>query len=136
MHFNHDGPVPESAGSAEFVVRLDRPSGKAVVVDRYIILFQGTATIGTDYDDIGVRSLTIRPGETEATFSVVIFDDEENEDDETFEVGITEGQYGRVDSSDADTATGTIADDDDTPSTAIILSVNQDTVDRRVKRLR
>ena len=95
------------------MVRLDRPSGKAVDVDRYIT-YQGTATIGTDYGDTGVRSLTIPPGETEATFSVVIFDDEENEDDETFEVGITRGQYGRVDSS-ADTATGTIADDDDTP---------------------
>ena len=126
VYFNHDGPVPESAGSAEFVVRLDRPSGKAVNVDRNLT-FQGTATIGTDYVGPTVRSLFIPPGETEATFSVVIFDDEENEDDETFEVRITRGQYGLIDSS-ANTATGTIADDDDVLSTAIILSVSRDTV--------
>ena len=126
VYFNHDGPVPESAGSAEFVVRLDRPSGRTVDVDRNLT-FQGTATIGTDYVGPTVRSVIIPPGETEATFSVVIFDDEENEDDETFEVRITRGQYGLIDSS-ANTATGTIADDDDVLSTAITLGVSRDTV--------
>ena len=127
VYFNHDGPVLESAGSAEFVVRLDRPSGKAVDVDRYIFAASRyTATIGVDYDDIGVRSLVIPPGETEAVFTVVIFDDEEREEDETFAVGITRGQYGLVDSS-ADTATGTIADDDPIFPTAIVLSASPDT---------
>ena len=127
VYFNHDGPVLESAGIAEFVVRLDRPSGKTVDVDRYIFAASRyTATIGVDYDDIGVRSLVIPPGETEAVFTVVIFDDEEREEDETFAVGITRGQYGLVDSS-ADTATGTIDDDDPILPTAITLSASPDT---------
>ena len=128
LYFNHDGPVPESEGRAEFLVRLDGPSGKTVDVDTFITVPpQGTATIGTDYEDPGVKSLYIPPGETEATFSIVIVNDDEKEEDETFAVGITRGNYGLVDNN-AWIATATIADDDDILPTAIILSAVPDEV--------
>ena len=127
IHFNHDGPVPESAGSVEFVVRLDRPSGRDVDVDWSITdPPQGTATIGVDYHDTGTLFHVIPQGEMEATFTVEIFDDDEREEDETFAVRIFEALYGSIDPS-ADTAFATIADDDEVPPTAIILSASPDT---------
>ena len=138
VYLNHDGPVPESAGGAEFVVRLDRLSGKTVDVDAETTYRTGSgaASPGFDYDDPpgadyrarGVRSLIIPPGETEGFFSIEIFDDEEKEGDETFSVLISRGQYGRINNA-AYTAEATIADDDNILPTAIILSSAPDTVD-------
>ena len=81
------GNVDERDGSIKFTARLDRASGK-----RVLALASdpgtGTATVGEDYSEFDGQMLVIEPGELSATFDVQVYEDDAEEGDETFTVGI------------------------------------------------
>ena len=78
--------VAEEAGRALFTVSLSEPSTEAVTVE--YATADGTAHSGSDYT---ARSgtLTFRPGETGRKIAVPVLDDNAEEGDETFTVGLT-----------------------------------------------
>ena len=73
--------VPETAGTAVFTVLLSRPSPRPVEVTYETL--DGTAQAGADYAATAGK-LTFAPGQTEATVSVPVLDDEVVENVETF----------------------------------------------------
>ncbi len=119
--------VSRSEGSAgiDFQVRLGSPSGQHVTV-RYQTA-DGTARQGEDYTAISPsRVLGFAPGETEKTISVSLKDDEvfEGNEGETFTLRLTSPTNATV---PADTATGTITEND-TESTTVQLTLNPTTI--------
>ena len=139
-----DAGVREDEGPITFTVTLSGASGSPVTVD--YAMEDGTATggvesDGADYESVPsgrlvFRQLVFRPGETQQTFTVDVFDDESAEGEETFTVRLlrvsgdvfddelddelAEGEIRRVDGElgmdmegmDLDSAVGTIMDDD------------------------
>ena len=100
-------------GTAEFAVTLNRASNQTVTV-----LFRtadGTADAGVDYDAAS-GTLTFAPGSTRETIDVQTLDDDIDERDETFTVTLR-GPTGATLADD--TAIGTIADNDDTPTLSV-----------------
>ena len=99
----------EEGDSLTFTVTLNRAvQGGLTVTPSFT---DGTATKGTDYtENTGALSFTGTAGETQ-TFTVATTEDEVVEADETFTVSLSvSGTSGAVTA--ADTATGTINDDD------------------------
>ena len=123
------GSVAENAdpAEAEFTVTLTAASGKTVTV-RYATA-DGTAaggsscTSGRDFRSTS-GTLTFRPGEAlTQTVPVPICDDALDEaDDETFTLILSSPSNATLQSG-GDTATGTIADDDDPPSLSFVSDV-------------
>ena len=110
--------VAEDAGSMDFTVSLDAESSKEITVD--YATSDGTATAGKDYNAVSLITLTFAAGETEKTFTVTIKEDDIDEDNETFIVRLSApvnaafaGDVSAIE------ATGTITDNDDTPSLSI-----------------
>lgn len=102
------GPVP-----AAFKVTLSGPSGKPISID--VAAADGTAVAGRDYLP-GGATLSFAPGETEKEFAVSILGDVVDETDETITVTLSNPvnvTIGRA------SATGTIVDDDASPSVSI-----------------
>ncbi|MCY3672340.1 MAG: hypothetical protein OXH14_14860 [Alphaproteobacteria bacterium] len=110
-------------GAMTFTVTLDRavPGGLTVTPD----FTDGTAAKGVDYTE-NTTALTFAgtAGETQ-TFTVATTEDDLAEGQETFTVGLTVSGTA-VTVTAADTATGTI-DDDDQPPDSITLTVDADT---------
>ena len=102
--------------NATFTVSLSGPSGRTVTVAWAANSGTGdTATEGTDYTT-GSGTLTFSAGETEKSIDVAVNGDTLDEPDETFTVTLSNQTIATL--SDA-TGTGTIKDDDDTPSLGV-----------------
>ena len=100
--------------NANFVVTLSAPSGKPITVN--YITAANTAAAGTDYV-IANNTLTISPGFTSGTISVLVIGDTIDENDETFTLNLTGAS--NVTLPAMPTATGTIIDDDPLPTATI-----------------
>lgn len=111
---NDDGPllsvadvsVPENAGPAVFTVTMSAPSPNLVTFR--VKTTDGTATSLDDYSQVSTIA-SIAPGQTSATFSVTIYNNNVIEPDETFSFDVTNILGGQA----GDThAVGTISNDD------------------------
>ncbi len=78
--------VVENVGSAAIVVKLSEPAGQIITVA--YTTNNGTATAGTDYTAQSA-TLTFNPGETSQIINVPINDDSLDEDDEAFNLTLT-----------------------------------------------
>ena len=97
-----------------FTVALDAASGRAVTVD-YGVDTTSTATAGTDFTDLS-GTLTFAAGETSQTLTVTVRGDELDEANETVVLKLSNAGNASLDTA---TATGTITDDDASPSLSI-----------------
>jgi len=126
---NDDLLVPEisinsPAGVAEnnavtpivFTVTLSQVSAQDVVV--HYATANGTATAGQDYTAPTNGTLTIPAGQTTGTISVGLLDDTADEPDQTFTVTLSAPTNGTL-KADKETGTGTILDNDATPTISI-----------------
>ncbi|MCY4422707.1 MAG: hypothetical protein OXC06_06510, partial [Acidimicrobiaceae bacterium] len=103
-----------------FTVRLDRPSGRDVSVDYETVdLAAGdnAATAGADYRGVS-GTATIAAGDLSATVAVNTVEDRLDEATERFEFRLSSPD-GAVLATGADTALGSIIDDDDPPAVRI-----------------
>jgi len=105
--------IPENAGPAAFIVRLDRPGVRPVTVDFTTVA--GEAVAGADFTAAG-GTLTFAPGETEKTIQVGLTDDALDESDESFSVQLSNVTHGVLDGL---SATASIADDDPPPALSV-----------------
>ena len=114
--------VSEGAAGAtlSFAVGLDAASGKQVTV-RYADAGDGTATSNEDYTALAAGTLTFAAGETTQTVEVTVRGDTADEPDETVRVTLSDPVNATV-AEGAQTAAGTIEDDDDAPSATLALS--------------
>jgi bacillolysin len=112
-----DASVTEGASgtvTASFQVTLSPASARTVTVS--VVTTNGTATAPGDYSASGPTTLTFAPGETTKTFSVSVAGDTTDEDDESFNVSLSNP----FDATIADgSGVGTIADDDSPPGMSI-----------------
>ncbi|MCY4284104.1 MAG: hypothetical protein OXC65_02050, partial [Thiotrichales bacterium] len=93
-----------------FTVTLSTASGRNVVVPYTLT---GTASAGADYTTPDPLSVTIAPGDTEATITVPVKGDLLDESDETIVVTLQDSEYAKVASqAGAGVGTGRITDDD------------------------
>ena len=122
-----DDPVPEleiSGGAASegetmgFAVTLSGSTARTVTVD--YATTDGSATAGADYGSVS-GTLTFSPGESSATVSVDIVDDETYEPDETFVARLSSPVNAAIATGEA---TGTILDDDEQPAAVAVLPEN------------
>ncbi|MDE0523462.1 MAG: cadherin-like beta sandwich domain-containing protein [Boseongicola sp.] len=103
----------EDDGKIEFAVTLDAASGEAVTVD--YATSDGSAKAGTDYAAAS-GTLEFAAGETSETVEVTLADDALAEGDETFKVTLSNVSDASIAISEA---TGTIEDDEGTPTLTI-----------------
>ena len=104
--------------SLEFTVSLDAASGRQVTVG-YADAGTGTATSGTDYTAISAGTLTFAAGETAKTLTVLVTGDTTDEPDETVVVSLSGAANAVISTA---SGTGTITDDDATPTVTLALS--------------
>ena len=114
-----DVTVDESAGTADFTIVLSQAATNTVTVRAATSNGTGTghATAGSDYTAVD-RTFVITPGQTSAIVQVQITDDTDDESDETFTLTLSSPTGATLDTT-ADSATGTITDDDVTPEISI-----------------
>lgn len=101
--------VERAAGSltsADFAVRLSRPAEGWVRVDYRTL--EGSAADGRDFDGVA-GTLSIPPGGIVSTIRVPVFGDDGAEQDETFELELSNAHGATIQHG---TATGTIVNDD------------------------
>ena len=110
-----DARVQEDAGYLRFPVNLGVASAKTVTV-RYGTA-DGTATAGSDYTTTN-GTLTFSVGTRAETIEVPVTDDSLDEDEEQFTVTLSNAVNATLDTN-AQTATGTITDDDGSPELSI-----------------
>ena len=108
-----DANATEGDEQITFTVRLNVASSLEVMVDWTTA--DGTAEEGTDYAET-TGTLTFDALETEQTVTVPLLDDALDEADETFTVALSNAVNATLDDAEA---TGTIADNDDTPALTI-----------------
>ena len=100
----------ESVGTVELEVRLSGASAQTVTVDYGTE--DASAIAGEDYTETS-GTLTFGPGATARTIEVVVIDDAEDEQEETFEVTLSGAWNATLSGGQAElTGTATIADDD------------------------
>ena len=109
-----DQSAAEGAGTLAFTVTLSPASGQEVTVG--YATAGGTATEGTDYTAAS-GTLTFAAGETTKTVTVTLADDTLDEPDEAFELRLSAPGNATL---SRGTATGTITDNDDTPSLSAV----------------
>ena len=129
-------PTPESAGSVDFAVVLDRVWGKdarfEVELDAHDNLtatpaFSRLGQAGDFEAPDGLIHATIPAGQTRFEFSLTLYDDDVREDDETFQMLLTspyDDSLRTIDTSN-NKALATIADDDRIPPTEVTLSLSR-----------
>ena len=108
-----DANATEGDEQITFTVRLNVASSLEVMVDWTTT--DGTATQGTDYAET-TGTLRFDALETEQTITVPLLDDALDEADETFAIALSNAVNATLDDAEA---TGTIADNDDTPALTI-----------------
>ncbi len=105
--------------SLEFIVSLSAASGRQVTVG-YADAGTGTATSGTDYTAITSGTLTFAAGVTSDTIAVSVTGDDANEPNETVIVELSSASNATFTGGGSTlTGTGTITDDDATPTLSI-----------------
>ena len=114
-----DATATEGAGVA-FTVTLSRAAAGEVTVEYTTSDGTGVggAEAGTDYTAASGRTLTLGVGSTQGTFTIATTGDATDENDETFTVTLSSPSTNAKLGS-AKTATGTIVDDDGTPTVSI-----------------
>ncbi len=118
-----DASGSESSGSFDFNVSMTLPSAEDVIVFYYTAAIGG-AQAGSDYVDIPSTRLIIPAGETTATISVQILDDQIDEGHESFELRIYGSSYADIRDG---VGVGRIKDDDAAPEVSIFDgSANED----------
>ena len=128
-------PTPESAGSVDFAVVLDRVWGEdarfEVELDAHLNLtatpaFSRLGQTGDFEDPDGLIHATIPAGQTRFEFSLTLYDDDVREEDETFQMllGSSITKYLRL-IGDEDEALVTIADDDFVEPTEVELALTR-----------
>ena len=106
-----DTEVEEAEGATlDFTVTLSRAAARRIEV--WYRAHDGTANAGADYEAVS-SSVTFAPGETTRTISVVVLDDEQEEDSETVKFWLWGVQGIRASQITDPHAVGTIHDDDD-----------------------
>ena len=111
-----DARVAEYAGELAFAVSLSRASTRPAMMSYYTV--DGTARAGEDY--VGTQgTLTVAAGATRATIRVTVLDDSLDEDDETLTVQLGEFVNAEAERIEDLAASGTIVDDDATPTITI-----------------
>ena len=128
------GPVPENEGPVEFAIVLDREWGKDGRYEIEVLPDQLTATPGIarsgikgDFEDPGVIFVRIPPGQTRFEFSVLLYDDDVREEDETFQLLLGSSLDNFFETiGTPNKALATIADDDfdRVPPTEVALSLS------------
>lgn len=109
--------------SAVFTVKLSAPSGQDITVE-YETVGSGTATSGDDFSGTS-GTLLFKAGEISKTITVSTADDALDEAAETFFVNLVSGT--NVDLGAKTSGTGTITDNDPTPSLTIAdVTVNEE----------
>ena len=128
-------PTPESAGSVDFAVVLDRVWGKEarfeVELDAHDNLtatpaFSRLGQAGDFEAPNGLIYANIPAGQTRFEFSLTLYDDDVREDDETFQMLLTspyDDSLRTIDTSN-NKVLATIADDDRVPPTEVVLSLS------------
>lgn len=96
-----------------FTVTLSTPSGLPVSVN--YTTQDDTATAGSDYSSTS-GTVTVAPGQTQATFTIDVAGDASRELDERFFVNFSNPVYGTLGTTQV---TGTIVNDDDIPSISV-----------------
>ena len=94
-----------------FALALDRPSGHGLVL-HYADAGTGTATSGTDYEELSPDTLFFAPGETTKSIDVIVLGDTLQERDETVVLRLSSPDSTVLVLSEA-LVTGVIRDDDD-----------------------
>ena len=107
--------VAVEGAAVEFPVRLTEPSVAVVTLTWSTDEAGGTAQAGADYRAVATGSLTLQPGDAGGTLRVQTLDDTRVEPAETFRVRLTEATNATIDP-EAESATGTISDDDTEPA--------------------
>ena len=103
-----------------FTVTLSAASGKAITVPYTLT---GTATGGSDYETPATTSLSIPAGDRSGTIVIKVKGDTTDEPNETIIVTLNNPTHATVSSTQgAGTATGTITDDDATPTATLALT--------------
>ncbi|PIU55052.1 MAG: hypothetical protein COS89_08395, partial [Deltaproteobacteria bacterium CG07_land_8_20_14_0_80_38_7] len=108
-----DKTVGEADGTVQFTITLSAASGKAVSVD--YATGDSSALAGSDYTAAS-NTATIAAGETTAVVNITIANDTIDEDDEIFNVNLTNPSNATI--ADAQ-GVGTITDDDLAPTLSI-----------------
>ncbi|MAT99986.1 MAG: hypothetical protein CL608_22830 [Anaerolineaceae bacterium] len=112
-----DTGVTEGSGgttTATFTVTLSAESGKTVTVN--YATGNDTAVAPTDFLSDS-NTLTFNPGETEKIIEITVNGDLADEDEETFQVNLSNASNATINGSGQ--AIGTISDDDDPPNVSI-----------------
>ena len=120
-----EGDDPETTSDMTFTVTLSAVSGKPVTVTYSL---GGSATVGSDYTAPNSLSVTIPAGSQTGSIVVAVKGDTVDELNETVEVTLTGATNASVSTVEgADEGSGTITDDDATP-TGASLSVDPGSV--------
>jgi len=109
----NDPSASEASGSLSYTVTLSAASGQTVTVS--YASSNGTASAGSDYTET-TGTLTFNPGETSKNIAVTLSDNSLDATDKTLVMTLSNASNATI--SDA-TGTGTITDDEATPSLAI-----------------
>ena len=116
-----EGDADETA-RLRFTVSLDAASGRTVTVN-YAEQSGGTATANTDYEALTAGTLTFNAGDTEKHIDITVTGDDTDEPNETVQVRLSSAANASL-TGNATTldATGTINDDDATPTATLVLT--------------
>ena len=115
-----EGNDPKTTTNMSFTVSLSAASGKAITVPYTL---SGSATGGSDYETPASTSLAIPAGARSAAIDIKVKGDALDEPNETIIVALGVPTNATVAATEgAGTATGTITDDDATPTATLELS--------------
>ena len=115
-----EGDDPATTVNMSFVVSLSAASGQDVTVPYTL---GGSATVGSDYEDPGSKEITIEKGSTGGTIVIAVKGDVIDEANETIEVRLGTPTNATVSTAGgAGSATGTITDDEATPTATLVLT--------------
>ena len=116
----NEGNDPKTTVNMSFTVTLAAASGQAITVPYTLT---GTATGGSDYETPASTSLSIAAGASSGTIVIPVKGDTVDEPDETIIVTLGVPTNASIATTEgAGTATGTINDDDATPTATLELS--------------
>ena len=118
----NEGNDPDTTVDMSFTVTLSAASAKAITVPYTLT---GTATGGTDYETPASTSLSIPAGIASGTIVIKVKGDTEDEPNETIIITLSSPTHATVANTEgANKGTGTITDDDGTPTVTLALSSN------------
>lgn len=100
--------VNEAAGTVTYTIKLNKASSQEVAVN--VATKDGNAKAGSDYDALTTK-VTFAPGETEKKVTVTIKDDKVSDNNETYDVVLSNPTGGAALSGTANKVTTTIKDD-------------------------